>query len=246
MSSSPGPIEPARPGVLVAVVGIDGAGKSTQVRALTDWLADEGVPARCLPHQTMLPVRRALDRIAVEDGWAGHLEMVGADTIRLISACAKLSALAQIPDMLAEPGAVVLVDRYTHCQYAAVRMQRAGNEQFLRRLNRDLPAPDVTVFLDVSPEVARQRIRQRGIDEESVEFLTDLRAAYLSLPEFRGFHVVDGDGSPEQVQQALREVIRSVPGLPLPPHPRPPGALPDPLLPAGDPGHQLPARGEPQ
>jgi dTMP kinase len=201
-------IKNSQRGMLVAVVGIDGAGKSTQVRALTDWLEGEGVGARCLPHQTMLPVRRALDRIAVEDGLTGHLEMIGADTIRLIAACAKLTALAQIPAMLAEPGSVVLVDRYTYCQYAAVRMQKAGNEQFLRRLNRDLLEPDVTIFLDVAPETAHRRIKQRGIDEESLEFLTDLRAAYLSLPEFQSFHVVDGDGSPEQVQQGLRDVLR--------------------------------------
>ncbi|WP_329179985.1 dTMP kinase [Streptomyces sp. NBC_01477] len=194
-------------GFLVAVVGIDGAGKTTQVKALAEWLEGEGVNAHCLLNQTMLPVRQSLDRIALEDGFPGHLEMVGADAIRLISACAKLAALARLEDTLRIPGTVTLVDRYTYCQYAAVRLQKADNEEFLRRLNRALPEPDLILFLDVDPLEAQQRIKKRGIDEESLEFLSGYRAAYASLPEFTQFTVVDGNGDHAAVQQLLRRQV---------------------------------------
>ncbi|MBP0453532.1 hypothetical protein J5Y04_28900 [Kitasatospora sp. RG8] len=198
----------SRSGHLVAVVGIDGAGKTSQVGRLAEWFEGLGRPTRRFLNQTQLPVRRALDAIAREEGFPGHLEMLGADTIRLISACARLSALAPVEEVLNTPGAVAVADRYTACQYAAVRLQKADNEEFLRRLNRSLPQPDLTLFLDVDPEVARERIARRGIDEETLEFLADYRAAYRSLPEFEDFVVVDGNGSFDDVQELLREAVR--------------------------------------
>ncbi|WP_019869735.1 dTMP kinase [Salinispora oceanensis] len=197
------------PGRLIAIVGIDGAGKTTQVEELTSWLRSLDVPARQLPHQTLLPVRQSLDEIAREDGFEDHLEMLGPDMIRLISACCKFVALSALKETAADPESVTLMDRYTYCQYAAVRLQRADNEEFLRRLNRALPAPDLTIFLDVDPAAAQRRIESRGIDRESIDFLAGYRRAYRSLPEFDSFVVVDGNGRREAVQRALREVVAS-------------------------------------
>ncbi len=202
--------ETVRPGRLIAVSGIDGAGKTTQVKELASWLQDQGIKVQCLLNQSMLPVRRSLDAIAQEDGFSGHLDMLGADTIRLISACAKLAALAPVQDNLQVPGMVTLVDRYTYCQYAAVRLQKADNETYLRLLNRALPVPDLTLFLDVSPEIAQQRIRKRGIDDETLDFLTTYRAAYRSLPEYESFTVLDGDGDLDSVQRRLRTEVQRV------------------------------------
>jgi len=203
-----------RLGRLVVVSGIDGAGKTTQLHELASWLQGQGIKVQCLLNQSMLPVRRSLDAIAQEDGFSDHLDMLGADTIRLISACGKLSALAPVQENLKVPGMVTLVDRYTYCQYAAVRLQKADNESFLRRLNRALPTPDITLFLDVAPEIAQERIRQRGIDDETLEFLTDYRAAYRSLSEYESFTVIDGNGDLDSVQQQLRtEVQRVLPML---------------------------------
>ncbi|WP_028189171.1 dTMP kinase [Salinispora pacifica] len=210
------------PGRLVAIVGIDGAGKTTQVKDLVSWLKTIDVPAHQLLNQTLIPVRQSLDRIAREDGFADHLEMLGPDMIRLISACCKFVTLAALRDTAADPESVTLMDRYTYCQYAAVRLQRAGNEEFLRRLNRALPTPHLTIFLDVDPAVAQRRIENRGIDRESIDFLVGYRRAYLSLPEFDSFVVVDGNGRRETVQRALREIVASTFGiratLPQTPH----------------------------
>ncbi|WP_050591833.1 dTMP kinase [Salinispora fenicalii] len=195
------------PGQLIVIVGIDGAGKTTQVKELTSWLNSLDVPACQLLNQTLLPVRQSLDAIAREDGFEDHLEMLGPDVIRLISACSKLATLATLRESAADPESVTLIDRYTYCQYAAARLQQANNEDFIRRLNRVLPTPDLTVFLDVDPAGAQRRIEGRGIDRESIDFLARYRGAYLSLPEFDSFVVVDGNGGREAVQGALREVV---------------------------------------
>lgn len=191
--------------VLFAVAGIDGAGKTSQAHDLADWLRAYGWGVRYVPNQTLLPVRRALDRIAVEDGYASHTDLLDPDTMRLLASGARL---AQLHDALSDPAPVTVVDRYTYCQYAAARVLGAGNEDMLRRLNRELPEPDLVLYLDVEPEEARRRIKERGVDEESLEFLNGFREAYRSLPEYEGFTVVDANGRYDDVQGRLRERVR--------------------------------------
>ncbi|MEV0647734.1 thymidylate kinase [Phytomonospora sp. NPDC050363] len=195
--------------VLIAVVGIDGAGKTSQAHELAGWLRAWDWHVRYVPNQTLLPVRRALDRIAVEDGLNDHTELLDADTMRLLAAGARLAALH---DALVEPAPVTVVDRYTFCQYAAARVLGAGNVDVLRRLNRELPVPDLTLYLDVEPAEAQQRIKRRGVDEESLEFLTGFRDAYRSLPEYEGFTVVDAGGEFDTVQGDMREAVRGALG----------------------------------
>lgn len=192
--------------MLIAVIGIDGAGKTSQAHDLAGWLRAWDWHVRYVPNQTLLPVRRALDRIAVEDGLRDHTELLDADTMRLLAAGARL---AQLHDALSDPAPVTIVDRYTYCQYAAARVLGAGNEDRLRRLNRELPTPDLVLYLDIEPEEARRRIKLRGVDDESLEFLEGFRDAYRSLPEYDGFTHVDAGGGFDDVQGRLRETVRA-------------------------------------
>ena len=98
------------------------------------------------------------------------------------------------------------MDRYAVCQYASIRAHHSGGRLrsgVARALYRVFPAPDVTFYLAVDPEVAYERIRLRGIDQETLEYLQDADAAYRSLPEFPSFVVVDANGSPDTVTAAL-------------------------------------------
>lgn len=193
----------------MAVVGLDGAGKSTQVQALGDWLRSLGVPAQAHQSVTMAPVRKSLTAMAQQDGLRDHLDLVGGETMRLISACSKLARIAALEESLAASRDVVVVDRYTYCQYALAKAQGTGNIDFLRRLFAGLPEPDLTIFLDVTPNEAVRRIDSRGIDSESLEFLEEFRAAYLGLPEFPGFVTVNGDGERSAVQSLMRQAVRA-------------------------------------
>ncbi|GIG67924.1 dTMP kinase [Phytomonospora endophytica] len=193
--------------ILIAVVGIDGAGKTSQAHELAGWLRGGDWHVRYVPNQTLLPVRRALDRIAVEDGLGDHTELLDADTMRLLASGARLAALH---DALVEPAPVTVVDRYTYCQYAAARLLKAGNEDVLRRLNRELPTPDLTLYLDIEPVEAQRRIKARGVDEETLEFLGGFRDAYRSLPEYESFTIIDAGGDFGTVQGFLREPVREL------------------------------------
>lgn len=202
---------PARPGSrvgrLVAVIGLDGAGKSTQVRKLGEWLRAQGIPGQAHQSVTMAPVRKSLNAMARQEGLKDHLELIGGETMRLISACSQLARVAALEETLATSPGVVVVDRHIYCQYALAKAEGVGSVEFLRRLLDAAPKPDLTLFLDVSPAEAVRRINVRGIDEESPDFLEAFRAAYIDLPEFAEFVSVPGDGDFETVQLAMRQAI---------------------------------------
>ncbi|MEU1407140.1 hypothetical protein ABZ471_33170 [Streptomyces sp. NPDC005728] len=189
------------------MIGLDGAGKSSQVRMLGDWLRSQGVPGQAHRSLTMAPVRKSLDAMAQQDGLEDHLELIGGETMRLISACSQLARVSALEETLMTSPDVVIVDRYIYCQYALAKAEGVGSVDFLRRLLGGALKPDLTIFLDVSPAEAVRRINVRGIDEESPEFLEAFRAAYVGLPEFTDFVSVPGDGDLETVQLAMRQAI---------------------------------------
>ncbi|MEU2071382.1 dTMP kinase [Streptomyces anulatus] len=196
-------------GRLVAVVGLDGAGKSSQVRMLGDWLHAQGVPAQAHESLTMAPVRKALNLMAEQDGFEDHLELIGGETMRLVSACSQLARVSAFEKALMKSPDLMIVDRYVYCQYALAKAEGVGSVDFLRRLLGGARKPDLTIFLDVSPAEAVRRINVRGIDEESPEFLASFREAYVGLPEFADFVSVPGDGDFETVQAAMRQAVVS-------------------------------------
>lgn len=195
---------------LVAFVGIDGAGKTTQIARLATWVQAIGYPVTVCHNQSLLALRSVLDSIAERSGYHDHVELLGADVARLVSASVKFVTWSNLTRPLTDEGRFVLVDRYVPSQLAAVRNQGGHNEWLIRQMYECLPTPDVTFFLDASPEEAHRRILARGRDAESIPFLTGLRTAYLSLPEAASFVHIDASGSEETVEAAVRKRLLDV------------------------------------
>lgn len=191
-------------GHLIAFAGIDGAGKTTQARRLTGWLAAQGRDTVLLPNRSLLPVRQLLDRLAADRGHPDHVAMLGADTARLVAAVLKWDGLRELPELLIRPGRVVVMDRALVSQVAAVRLTGGGNESLIRAIVDTVPAPDSTILLDLAPARAWERLERRGTGTETLDHLARLAAVYRDLPEAAGFTRVDADPDPDTVQAAVR------------------------------------------
>jgi dTMP kinase len=104
---------------------------------------------------------------------------------------------------------LVVMDRHLYCQLALRSVRGLPHGRFLPWLLRRLPAPDLVIHFDVTPEQALERILLRGTDSETLEELTALSEGYRALPEFPGFVRINAGGGQDEVLAALTAAINA-------------------------------------
>lgn len=199
-----------RPLRTVALVGIDGSGKTTQAHRLAAELSALGLPA---VYRRNAGGRRWFGRVAAALGRADAEALLGRRTMLVIESVLRWLAIARTLLRRAITGEVAVMDRYAVCQYASLHAHAADPrprsrphrpERRARLAYRLFPAPDVTFLLAVDPAVAHDRIEARGYDHETMGYLHAAAAAYRALPEYATFVVVDANAGPAAVSAAIR------------------------------------------
>ena len=184
-------------GKLVVVEGIDGAGKTTIMRFLKDELERMGYEAVLLREPSDSPwgqkLRSSKSRLPPEE----ELELFILDR--------KYDVEHNIvPAMLA--GKIVIIDRYYHSTMA-YQGALGRDIEMIKKLNEEVAIkPDLTVILDISPEVAVERAAKRGKLSafEKLDYLRKVRDIYLSLDDVT---LIDAERPLEEVE---RDVLGAV------------------------------------
>ncbi len=187
-------------GILVAIEGIDGAGKSTQRGRLEQRLADAGIPYVATKEPTDGPWGRKIRQSAISGRMAAKDELA-----------AFVADRRQHVDELIEPslaaGNVVLIDRYypSSVAYQGARPELTA-EQCLQA-NSFAPVPDVLIILDIDPAAGLERVNNRGqADEfEKLDYLVKVREIFLSLPIAK--HVIDATGSEDALSETIGDLV---------------------------------------
>ncbi|MSP60451.1 MAG: dTMP kinase [Myxococcales bacterium] len=142
-------------GVLVAIEGIDGAGKTTQAAMLAAWVEASGIEVVRTKEPTDGPWGRRLRASAQEGRLSPDEELHAFIEDR------RQHVRELIAPSLAE-GRVVIVDRY-YFSTAAYQGARGRDPVELLQINEEFaPEPDLLVLLAVAPSVGVARIRERG------------------------------------------------------------------------------------
>ncbi len=215
-------------GRFVVLEGIDGAGTTTHVGRLAEKLRSLRVPVRATREPSDGPVgtlvRQVLTgRVVVPGGRAP-----GWATMALLFAADRMDHVeSEIEPFLLE-GGVVLSDRYdaSSLAYQSVSSGSESKEavEWIRSLNRYVRRPDLTIVLDVLPEVAASRRMSRNdlaqlYDQNEVQ--RALAAFYKDLarhmPQDR-IAVIDADGPVDVVHtriwNAYEQAFAGSPGRP--------------------------------
>jgi dTMP kinase len=208
--AGPPPAAPA--GFFVAFEGGEGAGKSTQLRLLAAALAERGYADVVVTHEPG----------ATASGSVLRTLLLDPDTVlspraeALIYAADRAEHVHRVLRPALTQGSVVLSDRYVDSSLAYQGAGRAIDLDALRRVQRmatDGLRPDLTVLLDLSPEVGLERVgavRDR-IEAQPLAFHRAVRAQFLDLAgRDRGrYLVIDATEPPEQVSaEVVAEVTR--------------------------------------
>jgi thymidylate kinase len=193
---------------IIALVGIDGAGKTTQAHQLADWLTAHGYPA---DYRQNAGGRRYFGRLARRVGRRDALDLLGRRLLILVESVLRWLAIARSLRRSRRAGRIAVMDRYAVCEYASIRAHLGSRERLARLFYRLFPAPDITFYLALPPAEAHRRVEARGTDEEDPHYLRVLDAAYRALPEAADYVMIDATASPDQVHRSLRtETLRQV------------------------------------
>ncbi|HWH58119.1 MAG TPA: hypothetical protein VN682_10845 [Terriglobales bacterium] len=205
--------------LIVSFSGIDGAGKSTQIQKLREYLAAHGVAVKELTfwdNVVMFPRMRAgfSRRVLQSDGSIGSPEkpadrrdkntqnaplLLGRSVLHFFDV-ANLRRIVR--KAKAENSGVVIFDRYIYDQLAALPMQTWWARAFARVLLRVAPKPDLSYVLDADPEVARARK-----PEYPLEFMRKYRSSYLELRKMANLQLIQ-PGEVDEVHQAIVDRFR--------------------------------------
>ena len=194
----------------VALVGIDGSGKTTQAHRLATELTLAGFPAE---YRRNAGGRHWFGRLAAVVGRRDAEDLLGRRAMLAVESVLRWLAILRTHLRRTVHREITVMDRYAVCQYASLRSHgaRPSAERRARLAYRLFPAPDVTLLLAVDPAVAHERIERRGYDHETMEYLHAATAAYASLPEYPTFVVIDANGTPDEVAARIRAALAPAP-----------------------------------
>ncbi|WP_030299336.1 dTMP kinase [Streptomyces katrae] len=194
-------------GFFIALEGGDGAGKSTQVEALADWIRGKGHEVVVTREPGATPVGKRLRSILLDVSSAGLSNRAEA----LLYAADRAEHVDTVVRPALERGAVVISDRYIDSSVAYQGAGRDLSPTEIARISRwatDGLVPHLTVLLDVSPEAARERFTEAPdrLESEPAEFHQRVRAGFLTLAaaDPGRYLVVDAGQDPESVTTVVR------------------------------------------
>lgn len=153
----------------IVLDGIDGSGTTTQAQRLVARLEAAGVSARFTCEPSAGPIGRQIRQLLAGGGDEASRAW---DTLALLFAADRLDHVAREIRPALAAGTTVVCDRYDLSSLAyqsATALPGMDPLPWIRALNQRAPRPDLTLVLDVDPDVAEARRRARGQPEELFE-----------------------------------------------------------------------------
>lgn len=201
-------------GYFITFEGVEGSGKTTQIRMLAERLLAHGYKVTQTREPGGCDISDKIREILLD---AQHRHMSSLTEL-LLYAAARAQHVNDVISPALERGEIVLCDRYCDATVAYQHCGRGINRDTIDTLNNlacQGVTPDLTILIDCDPAIgldrARKRIeachgpREERFELEALEFHRRVRAGYLELSEI-GAHryiVIDGIESVDDVASMI-------------------------------------------
>lgn len=199
-------------GRFIVLEGLEGAGKSTAISTIKRVLAPL-VPELILTRDPGgTPVGEAIRDILKS---SSYHQQLNDQTELLLFYAARTQLIQQIILPALNRGAWVLADRFELSTFAYQGGGRQLDINFIRQLSSfclQSLKPDLTIFLDISPEIGLKRAVARGkidrIEAESMAFFHRVHQVYHQhLASFSPVHIIDASKPLDDVQHLIKTVL---------------------------------------
>lgn len=211
------------PGRLIAVEGLDGSGKSTQIYLLKRWLEMKGLKVFFTEWNSSLLVKKATSK-------GKKRQLLTPITFSVIHCTDFADRYEQQILPLLKAGYIVLCDRYIYTAFARDTV-RGCSSPWLHKLYSFACHPDITLFFNTPLPVALNRIlsgrpqlkyHEAGLDlglsldpyESFRIFQGKILDEYLAMKERFKFIEIDGSAPIEEQQKLVRDIISAAIDLP--------------------------------
>lgn len=200
-------------GLFIAFEGPDGCGKSTQIRFLAEYLTSLGLSVVCTREPGGSPVAEKIREIVLSRENTG----MAALTEALLYAAARAEHVRKVIAPALDAGKVVLCDRFVDSSIAYQGYGRSLGAKTVWRINEpavDGYMPDATVFMNVPPERAFERMNENKqydrLEIEDISFHRRVFEGYQELIQKPGVIVIDASGSKYETRDVIRQRIEPV------------------------------------
>ena len=182
----------------IVLEGIDGAGKSTQIKMLKEWLESNGLRVETIVEPTDLEVGKLIRKLLTRsDATSDTMQK----TLGLLFAADRLILMDKI-EQLEKDNIVVISDRSF---YSSLSYQ--DPQDWIKEINKFAKIPDLVLILDL--DVKKSVERCDGTDEfENEEFLTGVKQNYLDLAKSNdNFKIIDANNGPNKVSSDIKKAV---------------------------------------
>ena len=180
--------------------GIDGAGKSTQIQLLKEWLQANGFRVETLVEPTDSEVGKLIRKILQRSD--ATTEYVQKTLVLLFAADRML-----IMDKLNDESKIILSDRSF---ISSLAYQQPAD--WIEELNKYAKRPDLLLLLDL--DVKKSVSRTSGQDTfENEEFLTDVRQNYLDLAKNYTHEIINANNGVNKVSSDIKKAVAPYLGI---------------------------------
>jgi len=214
----------SRRGKFITFEGLDGTGKSTQMRKLAAVLREAGHKVIETREPGGTPTAEKIRKVLLDSGTAGLAPL--AEMALMFASRAQHIAEVIEPGLAA--GAIVLCDRFTDSTEAYQGSGRKLGSQPVRELHRVLCGdlkPDLTILMDSNPHASVSRARKRNqrvskssgrshdenrFEQETQSFFGRVHDGYLAIAKREPGRVVvvDARGTPGQTHERIIEIVQ--------------------------------------
>ncbi|HUX98841.1 MAG TPA: dTMP kinase [Candidatus Deferrimicrobium sp.] len=188
-------------GKFIVLDGIDGSGTTTHTKALKGWLKKQGYSVVLTEEPTNRKIGSLIRTMIKTKETSSTMDA-------LLFAADRLDHLANVIEPALTAGKIVISDRYFESSIAYQTV--AGVEMnWVMELNKFVKNPDLTIILDIEPEIGLARKAKIEGKFEEPSFLHKVREIYLQRARSQQYPIVKTNRSIAEVQKYIQELIQA-------------------------------------
>jgi len=201
-------------GRFISIEGIEGAGKSTALQFIKDYLTNENIDVVWTREPGGTELAEEMRRLVLHPV---SYEEVAPETELLLMFAARAQHMKRVILPALESGKWVVSDRFIDATYAYQGGGRHLDLNAITMLDKWIVGssyPDLTLLLDIAPDKGFERAEKRGtgkdrIEEEKIEFFVRVREAYLerAKQDTQRIKLIDASVPLYAVENQIREVL---------------------------------------